>query len=127
MSELIVRHPETNPIDFHGMVTTAPQMHTLFEKVRRAAISNATVLIRGESGTGKELVAQALHRESPRGSKPFHAVNCATFTSEMLASELFGHVRGAFTGAVRERKGLLTRAHEGTLFLDEIAELPLDL
>ncbi len=107
------------------MVTVSPQMHKLFGLVERAARSNATVLIRGESGTGKELTAAALHAVSPRASQPFRAVNCATFTPEMLASELFGHVRGAFTGAVRSRKGLLAQADKGTLFLDEVAELPL--
>ena len=112
---------------FHGMVTAAPQMHALFERICRAARSDATILIRGESGTGKELVAAALHAESGRATEPFRAVNCATFTSELLASELFGHVRGAFTGAVRDRKGLLSQADGGTLFLDEVAELPLDL
>ncbi|MFT5683344.1 MAG: two-component system response regulator AtoC [Myxococcota bacterium] len=127
MMSPLVRHPEIKTSIFHGMVTTAPEMHTLFEQVRRAGRSDATILVRGESGTGKELVAQALHNESPRSGKAFHAVNCATFTSEMLASELFGHVRGAFTGAVRDRKGLLARAHHGTLFLDEIAELPREL
>ncbi|MCB9674408.1 MAG: sigma-54-dependent Fis family transcriptional regulator [Alphaproteobacteria bacterium] len=109
------------------MITVAPEMTALFEKIRRAGRSDATVLIRGESGTGKELVADALHRESPRSTRPFQAVNCATFTSEMLASELFGHVRGAFTGAIRDRKGLLALADKGTLFLDEVAELPIDL
>lgn len=109
------------------MVTAAPEMLDLFELIRRAGRSDATVLVRGESGTGKELVAAALHRESTRRSGAFQAVNCATFTSEMLASELFGHVRGAFTGAVRDRQGLLALADKGTLFLDEVAELPIDL
>ncbi len=111
----------------HDLVTVSPQMRRLFELVRRAARSDATVLVRGESGTGKELVAHALHAESQRSDQPFRAVNCATFTSPLLASELFGHVKGAFTGAVADRKGLLSQAHHGTLFLDEVAELPLDL
>jgi len=122
-----VKHPDLQLQRFHGMVTVAPEMLELFELIRRAGRSSATVLVRGESGTGKELVAAALHEESPRSGNAFHAVNCATFTSEMLASELFGHVRGAFTGAVRDRKGLLALAHRGTLFLDEVAEMPLDL
>jgi len=123
----IVRHPDVSTRSFHGLVTSSLQMGALFEKVRRAGRSDATVLIRGESGTGKELVATALHAESPRAAHPLQAVNCATFTSQMLASELFGHVRGAFTGAVRDRQGLLALANHGTLFLDEVAELPLEL
>lgn len=119
--------PDLSPSSFHGMVTVAPQMHKLFELVRRAARADATVLVRGESGTGKELVATAIHVESPRATHPFAAVNCATFTPELLASELFGHVRGAFTGAVRDKLGLLSKADHGSLFLDEIAELPLEL
>ena len=123
----VVKHPELDSTVFHGMVTCAPEMHRLFELVQRAGHSDATVLIRGESGTGKELVADALHNESPRSRQPFQVVNCATFTSELLASELFGHVRGAFTGAVRDRKGVLAMADKGTLFLDEVAELPIEL
>ena len=119
--------PELDLVQFHGMVTVAPQMLQLFELVRRAARSDATVLVRGESGTGKELVATAIHAESHRGRHSFRAVNCATFTPELLASELFGHVRGAFTGAVQNKAGLLSQADKGTLFLDEIAELPLEL
>ena len=125
MASSDLTHPDIQPVKFHDMVTVSPQMHKLFGLVERAARSNATVLIRGESGTGKELTAAALHAVSPRASQPFRAVNCATFTPEMLASELFGHVRGAFTGAVRSRKGLLAQADKGTLFLDEVAELPL--
>lgn len=122
-----VRHPDLRPTVFHGMVTVAPEMLRLFELIRRAGRSDATVLVRGESGTGKELVAAALHASSQRSAQAFQAVNCATFTSELLASELFGHVRGAFTGAIRDRKGLLSLADRGTLFLDEVAELPVDL
>ncbi|RME27363.1 MAG: sigma-54-dependent Fis family transcriptional regulator [Deltaproteobacteria bacterium] len=127
MASTRLTHPGTSPSVFHGMVTVAPQMHRLFSLIRRAARADSTVLVRGESGTGKELVAHAIHAESPRHGRPFAAVNCATFTPELLASELFGHVRGAFTGAVRDKQGLLTQADKGTLFLDEIAELPLDL
>lgn len=126
MSNRITR-PELNPVELHGMITVSPEMQELFELVRRAARSDATVLVRGESGTGKELVAAAIHAESDRARRPFRAVNCATFTSELLASELFGHVRGAFTGAVADHQGLLSQADGGTLFLDEVAELPLDL
>ena len=122
-----LKRPTLKPTTFHGMVTVAPEMERLFEQIRRAGRTDTTVLVRGESGTGKELVAAALHAVGARSTRPFRAVNCATFTSEMLASELFGHVRGAFTGAVRDRKGLLTQADGGTLFLDEVAELPLEL
>ena len=120
-------HPALSPHSFHGIVTGAPQMLALFERIRRAARSDATILVRGPSGTGKELVATALHAESPRTAHPLQAVNCATFTPELLASELFGHVRGAFTGAVRDKAGVFALADGGTLFLDEVAELPLDL
>ena len=119
--------PDLKHTTFHGMVTCAPEMLDLFRLIRRAAASDVTILIRGESGSGKELVASALHAESARNSKAFRAVNCASFTSEMLASELFGHVKGAFTGAVAKREGLLVQADGGTLFLDEVAEIPLDL
>lgn len=113
--------------DFHGIYTVAPQMSALFDRLPRVARSGASVLIRGETGTGKELVARALHVLSPRKKGRFEVLNCATLTGELLASELFGHVRGAFTGAIRDRPGLFRQAHRGTIFLDEIAELPLEL
>jgi two-component system response regulator AtoC len=127
MSMTPLRRPELQLQHFHGITTAAPEMRELFERIQRAARASAPVLVRGETGTGKELVAHALHACSPRSSKPFRAVNCATFTPELLASELFGHVRGAFTGAVQSKAGLFEQANHGTLFLDEIAELPLDL
>jgi len=112
---------------FHGLLSRSPEMHRLFGTIERAARSGVTVLVRGETGSGKELVARALHELSDRRDRPLLAVNCATLTGDLLASELFGHVRGAFTGAVRSRRGLFERANGGTVFLDEIAELPLDI
>jgi transcriptional regulator with PAS, ATPase and Fis domain len=109
------------------MVSQDPGMHRAFEIVRNVAATEATVLVRGESGTGKELVARALHLESRRKDGPFLAVNCAAISPSLLESELFGHIRGAFTGAVKDRAGLFQQANGGTLFLDEVAELPLDL
>jgi two-component system response regulator AtoC len=111
-------------VEFEGLVTGSPVMHAFFELVRKVSRTDASVLIRGETGTGKELVARALHTLSHRANGPFRAINCATLNAELLESELFGHVRGAFTGAVRDRKGLFALADGGTIFLDEIAELP---
>jgi len=101
----------------------SPAIQAVREMIARVAPTNATVLITGETGTGKELVARAIHRNSPRATKPFVAVNCAAFTETLLESELFGHEKGAFTGADRARQGLFEAAHEGTLFLDEAGEM----
>jgi DNA-binding NtrC family response regulator len=103
----------------------SPAMHEVRERIGRVAPTHATVLITGETGTGKEVVARAIHRNSPRAPKPFVAVNCAAFTETLLESELFGHEKGAFTGADRQRQGLFEAAHEGTLFLDEAGEMSL--
>ncbi len=121
------KKPKVQPTVFHGIVTVSDKMRIFFKRLEKAAKSEANILVRGESGTGKELVARAIHELSPRYKGPFQALNCATLTSELMQSELFGHVRGAFTGAVADRKGLFELAHNGSLFLDEIAELPIDL
>ncbi|PPD03974.1 MAG: sigma-54-dependent Fis family transcriptional regulator [Methylobacter sp.] len=112
---------------FHGILSRDPTMLEAIKVIRNVAETDATVLIRGESGTGKELVAHALHLESQRHSQPFLAINCAALSPSLLESELFGHVKGAFTGAVKSHNGLFQRANSGTLFLDEIAELPFEL
>ncbi|MEX1362592.1 MAG: sigma-54 factor interaction domain-containing protein, partial [Nannocystaceae bacterium] len=127
MSPVERRRPDLPTQDFHGMLTVSPQMESLFELLRRVARTEASVLLRGETGTGKELAAQAIHALSKRAGKPFKAVNCATLTPELAASTLFGHVRGAFTGAVSDRRGLFTLGDGGTVFLDEVAELGLEL
>ena len=101
----------------------SPAILEVRDRIARVAPTNATVLITGETGTGKELVARAIYKSSPRAQKPFIAVNCAAFTETLLESELFGHERGAFTGADRMRQGLFEAAHEGTLFLDEAGEM----
>jgi len=103
----------------------SPAIGEVRERIARVAPTSATVLITGETGTGKELVARAIHRNSSRAAKPFVAVNCAAFTETLLESELFGHEKGAFTGADRQRQGLFEAAHEGTLFLDEAGEMSL--
>ena len=105
----------------------APSMQEVFRAIGRLSQSHATVLINGESGTGKELVARALHRHSPRADKPFIAINTAAIPKDLLESELFGHERGAFTGAAASRRGRFEQAEGGTLFLDEIGDMPADL
>jgi Nif-specific regulatory protein len=107
----------------HGMVGESAKMLAVFQLIARVSPTDSTVLVRGESGTGKELVARAIHAGSPRAGKPFVAVNCATLSESLLESELFGHERGAFTGAIAQKKGKLELAEHGTLFLDEVCEM----
>jgi two-component system response regulator AtoC len=110
-----------------NFIGSSPSLQEMLRQVRKVAPTKTTVLVTGESGTGKELVARAIHELSPRASMPFVAVNCGAIPAELLESELFGHVRGAFTDASRDKKGLAAEADGGTLFLDEIGELPVQL
>jgi transcriptional regulator with PAS, ATPase and Fis domain len=119
--------PGAAPAAFCGMWTRNRAMREVFRVIERVAKDDVTVLVRGETGTGKELVAQAIHALSERAKGPFRAINCAALPANLLESELFGHVRGAFTGAVRDTQGHFQLAHHGTLFLDEIGEMPLEL
>ena len=112
---------------FGGLIARSPAMGRLFTLVEHLSHTEATVLITGESGTGKELVARLVHEQSPRRKGPFVAVNCGALPLELLEAEMFGHARGAFTGAVRDRVGRCEASSEGTLFLDEIGDLPLPL
>jgi two-component system response regulator HydG len=109
---------------FGDIVGASTSMRAIFEEVRKVAEANSSVYIYGESGTGKELIARAIHRESNRRDGPFIKVNCSALAESLLESELFGHEKGAFTGAIKERKGRFELAHKGTLFLDEIADIP---
>jgi transcriptional regulator with PAS, ATPase and Fis domain len=122
-----VTNPDVGSQNFQGILSRSPAMKDVFQIISNAAETEATVLVRGESGAGKELVAKAIHDLGARHGRPFLAINCAALSSNLLESELFGHVRGAFTGAIKDHSGLFQRAHGGTLFLDEVAELPLEL
>ena len=115
------------PDDFEEMLGSSPQMQAVFSFIRKVAASTAPVLILGESGTGKEMAALAIHRRSPRKKGPFVPINCNAIPENLLESELFGHEKGAFTGAHMQRKGLIENAAGGTLFLDEIGDLPLPI
>ncbi len=111
----------------YDMIGSSPPMRELFQNIARTAPTHARVLILGENGTGKELIARALHRESPRNRASFVRVNCAAIPRDLFESELFGHERGAFTGATTRRRGKFVRADRGTLFLDEVGEIPAEL
>ncbi|MHC4619148.1 MAG: sigma 54-interacting transcriptional regulator [Planctomycetota bacterium] len=113
--------------NIHNMVGSSNRMQQVYRLIEQVADSNATVLIRGESGTGKDLVAHAIHYNSPRGQKPFVKVNCTALPETLLESELFGHEKGAFTGAIERKLGRFERANGGTVFLDEIGDFPLNL
>lgn len=118
--------PREDHSEIEGMIGSSNVMRALYAKIHKVAPTNATVLVNGETGTGKELVAQAIHNESPRKGKPLISVNCAAIPETLIEAELFGHEKGAFTGAASMREGLVAAADGGTLFLDEIGELPLE-
>ena len=136
VSRIIREHSKTRPTPareeelaeppVHGMIGSCPQMMELFRRIRKVAQTNSTVLINGESGTGKELVARAIHKLSERRDEEMISVNCAAIPENLIESELFGHEKGAFTGATATRTGLVEAANGSTLFLDEIGELPLE-
>jgi Nif-specific regulatory protein len=120
-------HASTDRINFSGVIGSSRVMKRLFELIRQVAPSRATLLLRGESGTGKELLAHTIHAASPRCGRNFIAVHCASLPATLLESELFGHERGAFTGAVAQRRGRFELADGGTLFLDEVGDIPLPI
>ena len=122
-----LREELEHQVDFNHIIGISDGMRDVFDVVRKVAPTEASVLITGESGTGKELIARALHQGGARAKEPFVALNCAAIPANLLESELFGHVRGAFTGAVNERTGKFVQADGGTLFLDEIGEMPMEL
>jgi two-component system response regulator PilR (NtrC family) len=123
----MLRREVESQFDFHGLVGTSSAMREVGELIRKVAPTGTTVLITGESGTGKEIVARAIHHFSEVGDRIFLPVNCAAIPENLLESQLFGHVRGAFTGAVAAQEGLFSRAKGGTIFLDEIGDLPFGL
>jgi two-component system response regulator PilR (NtrC family) len=125
-NQLLKRRLE-GKLELEGIVGQDPAMQEVTRLVRKVAPSNSTVLIQGESGTGKELVARAIHRYSPRAARPFIAINCSAIPDTLIENELFGHERGAFTGATERKTGLFEAANNSTLFLDEIGDLPLGL
>jgi len=125
--ETMSQNPYSVAYKFEDFIGESEVMQELKEEIRVVAGSTVTVLIQGESGTGKELVARAIHYKSNRGNKPFLALNCAAFPQTLIEDELFGHRKGAFSGAIADRKGAFEEAEGGSLLLDEIAEMPLDM
>ncbi|ENO16513.2 sigma-54-dependent Fis family transcriptional regulator [Marinobacter nanhaiticus D15-8W] len=127
------RHPRNTEADepeasaWDLVLSDSPTMRSIAEQIRRVAPTSAAVLVTGDSGTGKEVVARAIHEQSNRRDKPFLPVNCGAISPQLIESELFGHDKGSFTGAVKDHQGVFERAHGGTLFLDEITEMPLEL
>ncbi len=127
MENRLLRKEVQRNFDFENIVGKSPAIKKIYEIIQTVADTDTTVLVSGNSGTGKELVARALHYNSKRKNKPLIAVNCGTISENLIESELFGHKRGAFTGAISDKEGLVKAADNGTLFLDEISELPLQL
>jgi len=124
---LVLRRSIEDRYCFRNIIGKSAQMIDIFNLITRIAPSKASVLIMGESGTGKELVAKAIHFESPRNDRPFVTINCSAIPENLLESEMFGHVKGSFTGAIANNPGLVEVAHTGTLFLDEVGEIPLSI
>src|SRR6202012_2474167 len=119
--------PVSDGDSFGELVGASLEMRQVYAILERIAPTNATLLIGGETGTGKDVAARSLHAASPRASGPFVPVDCGAIPENLIESELFGHVRGAFSGAVNDRRGVFEEAHGGTLFLDEIGEMPLSV
>jgi transcriptional regulator with PAS, ATPase and Fis domain len=127
LENIYLRRQLQGRFEFSNIIGSSPAMNLLFERMRRIVKTDSAVLVSGESGTGKELVAKALHYNGTRKDKPFVAVNCSAIPEALLESELFGHVRGAFTGAIKDKPGKFEAANHGTIFLDEIGTMPLHL
>ncbi|MEH6347862.1 MAG: sigma-54 dependent transcriptional regulator [Bermanella sp.] len=119
--------PLKNEFSFHSIISNSQNMYDIFKCIRRLATNNVPIFICGETGTGKELIAKACHDESSRSEQPFVAVNCANFTESLMETQLFGHKKGAFTGAINDQAGLFSSARSGTLFLDEVTTIPINL